>query len=328
MDLSGTYGGIVESVKDPEKRGRIKVRVPAVYGVLGSGSGFVATDSIPWALPAGIPSGGSGNSGGFSLLPIPGDHVWVRFLDGEPEKPIWEWGVQTVGEAENFKLHQYDDTIGTPNRTGWTRYGHTIELNDSSVLATTSQGYRLSLIDGEAAAPTGLIQLTSRGGNQVEIDDETNTITLQSNEDLQINVGDEIYAISRSITLDVVEEVTANVGTDLDLTVGGSVTGDVVGNVDLTVGGNTSATVTGNLTANVTGNAQLQAALIQLQEGSEPFVKGTQLVTFLTSLLTYLTSHTHGNGNAGSPTTPPLIPPTGVVQPEPSTLISTTIFGS
>src|SRR3546814_4627799 len=42
------------------------------------------------------------------LLPEPGDHVWVRFLDGQPEKPIWEWGMQTITDAKNLNLHHYE----------------------------------------------------------------------------------------------------------------------------------------------------------------------------------------------------------------------------
>src|SRR3546814_1473831 len=103
MNLLGTYGGIVEKVNDPEKLGRVKVRVPHVYGATGGGTGFIGTNDIPWALPAGMPAGGSSNSGGFSHLPEPGDHVWVRFLDGQPEKPIREWGMQTITDAKDRK---------------------------------------------------------------------------------------------------------------------------------------------------------------------------------------------------------------------------------
>jgi hypothetical protein len=110
QELFGTYGGIVENVKDPEKLGRVKVRVPHIYGASGSSTGYIGTNNIPWALPAGMPAGGSPASGGFSHLPDVGDHVWVRFLDGEPEKPIWEWGMQTINDAKGLKLHQYNET--------------------------------------------------------------------------------------------------------------------------------------------------------------------------------------------------------------------------
>jgi hypothetical protein len=45
-ELLGTYCGVVENVKDPEKLGRVKVRVPHVFG-------FIGQNDLPWALPAG-----------------------------------------------------------------------------------------------------------------------------------------------------------------------------------------------------------------------------------------------------------------------------------
>ena len=99
MLLGFTYAGTVESNLDPLKLGRLKVRVPHVYGTTASGVGYIGVNDLPWALPAGMAAGGSANSGGFSQLPEKGDHVWVRFLDGEPEKPVWEWGMQTMDDA-------------------------------------------------------------------------------------------------------------------------------------------------------------------------------------------------------------------------------------
>jgi hypothetical protein len=51
-----------------------------------------------------------------------------------------------------------------------------------------------------------------------------------------------------------------------------------------------------------------KAVMIGSDSASQPLVLGTQLLTALTNLLTYLTSHTH-TGNLGAPTSPPLIPP-------------------
>lgn len=55
-----------------------------------------------------------------------------------------------------------------------------------------------------------------------------------------------------------------------------------------------------------------KAVMIGSDSASQPLVLGTQLLTALTNLLTYLTSHTH-TGNLGAPTSPPLIPPNASV---------------
>src|SRR3954470_6030472 len=100
MDLQGCFIGIVEKVDDPEKLGRVKVRVPHAYGIFGTEVGAVPLDDLPWALPAGLPAGGSSASGGASWLPEPGDQVVVQFLDHEPEKPIWSWLMQTRSQSQ------------------------------------------------------------------------------------------------------------------------------------------------------------------------------------------------------------------------------------
>jgi hypothetical protein len=300
MELLGTYCGVVENVKDPEKLGRVKVRVPHVFG-------FIGQNDLPWALPAGMPAGNSPASGGFSHLPDVGDQVFVRFLDGEPEKPIWEWGNQTTGGAQALKLHQYQaqgKIVGPPKRAAWTRYSHTLELNSDGIIISTSQGYNLSLTDGDGVAdPNGIITLSTPKGAMLEIDDDGGDWTAYVLEDLYFNVGDTINILARSFDFTITDSVSVDVGTTVGLTAGG------------------------NVTVETLAQLLLNFEVMKMNNGTEPFVLGTQLVSFLESLLTWLTTHTHGNGNLGSPTTPPLIPPVGVVEPEPATLISETIFG-
>jgi hypothetical protein len=194
----------------------------------------------------------------------------------------------------------------------WTRYSHTLELNKDGIIVTTSQGYNLSLTDGDGVSdPNGIITLSTPKGAMLEIDDDGGDWTAYVIEDLYLNIGDTINAIARSLDFTITDSFNVDVGTDVDMTVGST--------VDLEAGGDITVTTVEELLLNF--------RLMRMNGGVEPFVLGTQLVTFLESLLTWLTTHTHGNGNLGSPTTPPIIPPTGVVQPEPTTLISETIFG-
>ena len=212
MELLGTYSGEVIATNDPDKIGRIKVRVPHVYGPVEGNFGSIADADIPWALQAGLPSGhsnGAKGSGGISWLPVKGDHVWVRFLDGEPEKPVWEWGNQYTNDPTAFPLNTYAKqkaaatpspqrtiTAEAPNpdpiaRAALTRYGHILEIIPTQVLLSTAGAYSITLVDkspfipgatggGFAPVPDGYISLRTFLGNNIEMYDDQNLIWINS----------------------------------------------------------------------------------------------------------------------------------------------------
>lgn len=77
----GLYKGLVEDNQDPQKRGRVKVRVPAFYG----DSTQVSTEELPWALVA--MQGASPLAGSF-IVPEVGTNVLVMFEAGSVTNPI------------------------------------------------------------------------------------------------------------------------------------------------------------------------------------------------------------------------------------------------
>jgi Type VI secretion system/phage-baseplate injector OB domain len=326
MSLTGTYAGIVESNRDPEKLGRLKVRVPHVYGATGGGTGYIGVNDLPWALPAGMPAGGSAASGGFSQLPEPGDKVWVRFLDGEPEKPIWEWAMQTVSDRDGLTLHTYDEssgTVGKPNRTIWTRYGHAVTLNEGGAILSTSQGYRLLLTDAsEPGANDGTINLTTALGNFLTLDDSDNSGTLNINEDLNVNVGSGVTGQSNSFDWTTASD-------DFSVLSGGKISLSATDDVDVTTASAFSIDALSTVSISAEATMTFDFTTLLLGTGAvEPFVLGLQFQTWAEALLLYLSVHTHTSTTPGAPTSPPIIPPTASVQPETSLLLSKTIFGS
>lgn len=76
----GTYRGEVYDSNDPERKGRIKLLCPYVYG----------QDVYEyWAEPK---AQYSGKSKCFYAAVEKGDKVWITFEAGDPTKPIWEFG--------------------------------------------------------------------------------------------------------------------------------------------------------------------------------------------------------------------------------------------
>src|ERR1044071_7866235 len=210
MEYVGTYGGIVRENRDPLKLGRLKAHVPAVMGVASKGTEHLQVSELPWAMPAGLPAGGSSDSGGIDWLPEIGGQVWCRFLDGEPEKPIWEWAMQTIKQAEGFKLHDYDPLTGRPARAGFTRHGHAIDISQDAIIVTARGGYAVELqagvVPGKGLAKlrtpagltitlndeTGVLEITTATGQMLQLDDLNQSLKALIGRDIDLDVGDEL----------------------------------------------------------------------------------------------------------------------------------------
>lgn len=339
MQTTGPYVGIVVSNTDPAKLGRVKVSVPHVYGASDSTFQAIGVSDLPWAIPAGLPAGGSTASGGIDWLPDPGDQVIVFFLDGEPEKPVWMWMMQNLDQAKAFPLHHYSEKSakGKPDRAALTRYGHTLELNRGSIVLSSKNGYQVYLLDGDKGLNNGRMTMQTPKSNMFELDDETDSCTFSVNRDAYFNVGStfqmlcddlDIDTLSGGFRLSVAASWDATVGGDQTTTVEGSVTRSVTGNVTDTISGSFESEVTGTYLLNSTGTMNLLFPTLTLgASASEPFVLGNQLTKLINTLVMWLSGHTHSNGNNGSPTGPPITPPQPEISPLLETILSETILG-
>ncbi len=181
MQYPGTYSGYVVNNKDPYQMGRVRVRVPAAYGPTAGVDGSISDGDLPWALPSGLPAGETSGSGGGSWIPNVGDRVFVRFLDGEPEKPVWEWGSQQkpdldVEEKDRFVKDFYETQNGssTPKaQSGFTKYGHVWWFHPTDITFSTQKGYSIVATDASSIALDGRIDIRTPLGNSIAVTDET-----------------------------------------------------------------------------------------------------------------------------------------------------------
>ncbi len=157
----GKYRGFVTDNRDPETRGRMKLRVPSVLGDQVTG----------WALPC-LPFGGLANQGLF-MIPEVDAQVWVEFEEGNVDHPIWV-GVfwqQSSDTPEEAALDEPTTRIlRTPS-------GHVLQFDDLS----GEEQFRLAHPAGTEMTidPQGTVVLEDAAGAKLTMDAEANEIVLQ-----------------------------------------------------------------------------------------------------------------------------------------------------
>lgn len=109
----GLMSGIVTDLKDPQRRGRVKVRFPA----------FSPTDTSDWARVATI---GAGKGRGLVVLPEVDDEVLVAFEGGDLRRPVILAGLHNQQDA----IPEHDVRKDVAHRRFTSRLGHVVELGD------------------------------------------------------------------------------------------------------------------------------------------------------------------------------------------------------
>jgi hypothetical protein len=142
----GKYEGVVTDVSDPLNIGRLRARVPAVFGEdVESG----------WALPC-APFGG-GKDRGMLFLPEVGDTVWIEFAAGDVSRPIWTGGFWGSPESAG----QQDDLGEATGTEAPTSEGSTAGPGIS--ILRTSAGHRLVFDDD------GGIVIIANGSDKAQV---------------------------------------------------------------------------------------------------------------------------------------------------------------
>jgi len=142
----GKYRGVVTNNNDPLMKGRVRARVPDVYGEHDSG----------WAMPS-VPY--AGNGVGLFLIPPVDASVWIEFENGDPDYPVWSGCFWAQGEAPaqptapQMKVLKTEAATITLNDTPGAG-GVTIETQMGMKIAITTTGIEID--DGQG----GVIKLT------------------------------------------------------------------------------------------------------------------------------------------------------------------------
>ncbi|MCL2643475.1 MAG: phage baseplate assembly protein V [Candidatus Bathyarchaeota archaeon] len=140
----GKYRGTVTDNQDPLKLGRIRAKVPVIFGENDSG----------WALPC---TPYAGKKVGFFFIPPVDAMVWIEFESGNPQIPIWTgcfWGKDDTPDetaSPDIKILKtetntitLDDTSGSESITLETESGLKIIMNQEGIeLSNSSQKIKI-----------------------------------------------------------------------------------------------------------------------------------------------------------------------------------------
>lgn len=157
----GKYRGFVVNNEDPDMRGRLMLRVPALFG----------ENITSWALPC-MPFGGLAQQGIF-MIPEVGAQVWVEFEAGDLDLPIWTgvfWQQQSDVPQEASAAEPTKRIIKTVS-------GHFLLFDDTEdtekITLQHSTGSKLD-IDEE-----GTVTLSDTQGAVLKMDASSNEVTME-----------------------------------------------------------------------------------------------------------------------------------------------------
>ncbi|HEX8720456.1 MAG TPA: phage baseplate assembly protein V [Pyrinomonadaceae bacterium] len=186
----GKYRAFVVDNADPEKRGRLRVRVPSVTG------DEVVTG---WALPCAPYGGAAGD--GFFFVPEVGAGVWVEFEAGQLEYPVWVgvfWS-KPGGEPETPKSNGADgaeaEVQDPPTRKIIkSRKGHTLQFEDADddetvLLVEATHGHVIALNKDGVTVSDG-----AHGGNKITLD--ASGVTVEDKNGNKITMGAGVIQIT------------------------------------------------------------------------------------------------------------------------------------
>jgi len=171
----GKYRGLVVDNADPQKLGRLKLRVPSLLG------DQVVTG---WAT-ACVPYGGAENQG-MLMIPEVGAGVWVEFEEGDLEFPIWvgTYWSRPSGTTELPRPNGDDAAEAGAAQDPPTRKiiktlkGHTIQLEDKdgeeAIVIALGTHQHFVLLNGDG------ITIQDAAGNSLVMTSSAVTLTAKA----------------------------------------------------------------------------------------------------------------------------------------------------
>ena len=160
LDMLGAtaFLGTVKSVKDPENRNRVQVRVFNTDGVADQDAPVWARVAVPFA---------GGNRGAF-FIPSVGDEVVLVFLSGDPRFPIVIGSLWNGMDSAPETLGGSGDAVDRWTITG--KAGTRIAIVEESASAATIKFSTPGGLVGTMSDGDGSIEFTNSSQTSIKID--------------------------------------------------------------------------------------------------------------------------------------------------------------
>ncbi len=140
--LFGKFRGTVSGNSDAQKRGRLEVKVNAVFG-----------EQVLTALPCAPVANPDGS--GFFAVPDVGANVWIEFEAGNPNYPIWTgcfWPEDAIDKAD-----------AEPGIKFWRTKAFSIRIDDDAgeLVIEKADGGKLTVTATEVATEANAVKQTA-----------------------------------------------------------------------------------------------------------------------------------------------------------------------
>ncbi len=145
----GKYRGTVVDNVDPVKRGRLRVRVPAVL-----------SSTEVWAMPC-VPY--AGPKLGFYAMPEVGTGIWVEFEAGDPSYPIWSgcfWNENDIESADADPKIKFFRT---------NKFKLRIDDGNGEIIIENDSGSQIKLTAQEILHKSAAVKQEASGGRKTEL---------------------------------------------------------------------------------------------------------------------------------------------------------------
>ncbi len=238
--IYGVVSGIVTNNKDPEKMGRVKIKIPRISG----------DEESNWARVASLMGG---NDRGAFFLPEVDDEVLVAFEYGDINMPY------IIGALWNGKDKPPEQNVNGKNniRVIKSRSGHIIRFDD------TENSERIEIVDKTQK-------------NMIVIDTKNNSIIIKSDKDIELSAPNgKIMMSANDVQVNSTASTKVEANSNVDIKASGNVNTSGT-KLEFKATGNLNASGA-MLDLKATGNVGINGAMVDIKATGVMNIKGTLL---------------------------------------------------